>query len=116
MGIPLLAGRFFKQHDIMSATHVSVISQAMARLYFPNQNPLGKRLTFGFPPGVGGDEREIVGIVGDARDVALGHDSGPMMYVPFAQAPFWGGGVVVKSTARFCGWSCAKLYSWRSPG
>ena len=52
MGIPLLAGRVFDRHDISSAPRVSVISQAMARLYFPNQDPLGKRLTFGFPPGV----------------------------------------------------------------
>ena len=98
MGIPLLTGRFFNQHDVMSAPRVSVISQAMARLYFPNQDPLGKRLTFGFPPGGTGIEREIVGIVGDVRDVALGEAPGPMMYVPFAQEPFWGGAVIVKST------------------
>jgi hypothetical protein len=76
---------------------VSVISEALTRLYFPNQDPLGKRLTFGFPPD-GGAVREIVGIVGDVQDVALGVDPGPMMYVPFAQAPFWGAGLVVKST------------------
>ncbi len=97
MGISLLAGRFFNQHDISSAPRISVISEAMARLHFPNQDPLGKRLTFGFPPD-GGAVREIVGIVGDVRDVALGQDPGPMMYVPYAQAPFWGANVVVKST------------------
>jgi putative ABC transport system permease protein len=96
MEIPLLAGRFFNKHDVPSAARVSVISQAMARLYFPNQDPLGKRLVFGFPPD-GGVVREIVGIVGDVRDVALGQDPGPMMYVPFAQAPFWGANVVVRS-------------------
>ena len=97
MGIPLIAGRFFNQHDVMSAPRVSVISQAMARLYFPNQDALGKRLTFGFPPS-GAAEREIVGIVGDVRDVALGQAPGPMMYVPYAQAPFWGANLIVKST------------------
>ena len=97
MGIPLVAGRFFNQHDISSAPRVSVISEAMARLYFPNGDALGKRLTFGFPPDPGA-VREIIGIVGDVRDVALGQDPGPMMYVPFQQAPFWGGGVIVKST------------------
>jgi len=97
MGIPLLAGRLFNQHDISTALRVSVISEAMARIYFPNQDALGKRLTFGFPPH-GGAVREIVGIVGDVRDVALGQDPGPMMYVPFAQAPFWGANVVVRST------------------
>jgi putative ABC transport system permease protein len=97
MGISLLAGRFFNHHDVMSAPRVSLISEAMAQLYFPNQNPLGKRLEFGFPPD-GWSAREIVGIVGDVRDVALGQEPGPMMYVPYAQAPFWGANVVVKST------------------
>jgi predicted permease len=97
MGIPLLAGRFFNQHDISSAPRVSIISEAMARLYFPNQNPLGKQLTFGFPPN-GEAMREIVGIVGNVRDVALGQNPGAMMYVPFVQAPFWGANLVVKST------------------
>ena len=97
MAIPLLAGRFFNAHDNLSAPRVTVISQAMARMYFPNQDPLGKRLTFGFPfESVG--EKEIVGIVGDVRDVALGQNPGAMMYVPFDQAPFWGGNLVVKST------------------
>jgi len=97
MGIPLLSGRFFDRRDILSSPRVAVISKTMARLYFPNQDPLGKQLTFSFPPDSGA-MCEIVGIVGDVRDVALGQDPGPMMYVPYAQAPFWGANVVVKST------------------
>ena len=97
MGIPLLSGRFFDRRDILSSPRVTLISKTMARLYFPNQDPLGKQLIFGFPPGSGA-MREIVGIVGDVRDVSLGEDPGPMMYVPYAQAPFWGANVVVKST------------------
>jgi putative ABC transport system permease protein len=96
MQIPLLAGRFFNRHDVSYAARVSVISQTMARLYFPNQDPLGKRLVFGFPPD-GQIAREIVGVVGDVRDVSLGQEPGSMMYVPFAQAPFWGANVVVRS-------------------
>jgi putative ABC transport system permease protein len=97
MGISLLAGRSFSRHDVVSAPRVCLISQTMARIYFPNQDPLGKRLTFGFPPD-GAPEREIIGIFGDVRDVALGKDPGPMMYVPYAQAPFWGANLVVKSS------------------
>jgi predicted lysophospholipase L1 biosynthesis ABC-type transport system permease subunit len=67
-------------------------------MYFPNENPIGKKLAFGFPPD-GTVVREIVGVVGDVRDVALGQDPGPMMYVPFAQAPFWGANVVVRSSS-----------------
>ena len=98
MGIPLFAGRLFAQRDTMTAQRVAVISQALARAYFPQQNPLGKQMRFGFPPLGEGTAREIVGIVGDVRDVSLGADPGPMMYVPYAQAPFWGAGIVVKST------------------
>ena len=96
MGIPLVAGRFFDQHDIPSSLRVAVISQAMARMYFPNDDPIGKKITFGFPPD-SNVVREVVGVVGDVRDVALAQDPGPMMYVPYAQAPFWGANVVVRS-------------------
>jgi putative ABC transport system permease protein len=97
MGIPLFSGRIFDRRDALSAPRVTVISRTMARLYFPHQDPLGKQLTFALPPDRG-VAREVVGIVGDVRDVALGQDPGPMMYVPYAQAPFWGANVVVRST------------------
>jgi putative ABC transport system permease protein len=96
MAIPLMAGRLFTAHDNLSGPRVTVISQAFARRYFPNQAALGKALKFGFPfENVG--RREIVGVVGDVRDVSLGQEPAPMMYVPFAQAPFWGGSLIVKS-------------------
>jgi putative ABC transport system permease protein len=99
MSIPLLRGRIFNDQDSSSAPRVTVISEALARQYFPNQDPLGKQLVFGFPPNPG-VPREIVGIVADVRDVSLRRDPGPMMYVPFDQAPFWGGEVVVRSNLR----------------
>ena len=97
MGIPLLAGRLFNAHDTLHAPWVTLISESFARTHFPNQDPLGKHLKFGFPFDASG-VREIVGVVGDVRDVALSKDPGAMMYVPFDQAPFWGGNVIVKSS------------------
>jgi putative ABC transport system permease protein len=97
MQIPLLRGRLFSEQDAMPAPRVTLISEALARLYFPNQDPIGKRMTFGFPP-KGKTSREIVGIVGDVRDVSLHQEPGPMMYVPYAQAPFWGAVVVARTT------------------
>jgi putative ABC transport system permease protein len=97
MEIPLVAGRFFSADDAMSTPRVTVISAAMARVYFPDENPIGKQISFSFPP-TPGVPREIVGIVGDVRDSALGEDPKPMMYVPFEQSPFWGSDLVVKST------------------
>ena len=96
MGIALMAGRLFDERDVMSSPNVTVISQALERMYFPNEDPTGKQLSFGFPPEPG-VSREIVGVVSDVRDVSLGDDPGPMVYVPFAQAPFPGAVVVVNS-------------------
>ncbi|HKT10887.1 MAG TPA: FtsX-like permease family protein, partial [Terriglobia bacterium] len=76
---------------------VAIISETLARRYFPNQDPIGKVMRFGFPPNTN-VPRKIVGIVGDVRDVALTQKPGPMMYVPFAQAPLWGGEVVARSS------------------
>jgi putative ABC transport system permease protein len=98
MGIPLLRGRYFSEGDAMPTPRVAIISDALARLYFPHQDPLGRQLIFGFPPD-GDVKREIVGVVGDVRDAALNQAPGPMMYVPFAQAPLWGVGLVIKTSS-----------------
>lgn len=97
MRIPLLRGRFFTEEDSSSNPNVAIISEALAERYFPNQNPIGRQMKFGFPPN-GNVSREIVGIVGDVRDTALSQKPGPMMYVPFAQEPLYGGEVVVRSS------------------
>jgi predicted permease len=97
MGIPLLRGRLFSESESSSSPAVALISEALAKRYFPNENPIGKHLSFGFPAN-GIVSREIIGVVGDIHDQALGKEPGPMMYVPFAQAPLYGCEVVVKST------------------
>src|SRR5262249_32825678 len=96
MGIPPRRRRLFIEAEAFSSPAVTLISEALARRYFPNENPLGRHLTFGFPVN-GIVSREIVGIVGDVHDVSLGKEPGPMVYVPFAQAPLYGAVVVVKS-------------------
>ncbi|MFZ0860970.1 MAG: ABC transporter permease [Candidatus Sulfotelmatobacter sp.] len=98
MRIPLLRGRFFSEQDLPSNPNVAIISETLARRYFPNQDPIGRQMRFGFPPN-SNVPREIIGVVGDLRDVALSRKPGPMMYVPFAQAPLYGGEVVVRSSS-----------------
>lgn len=96
MRIPQLAGRPFDDRDSMTALPVTIVSEALARRYFGGTDPIGHDLVFAFSgrPVVA---RAIVGVVGDLRDVSLEQPAGPMMYVPFDQAPFWGTGVVVRS-------------------
>jgi putative ABC transport system permease protein len=97
MGIPMLRGRLFSEQDAPSNPNVAIVSETLARRYFPNQDPIGRQMRFGFPPN-SNVTREVVGVVGDVRDVALSKEPGPMMYVPFAQAPLYGGEVVVRSS------------------
>jgi len=96
MSISLAQGRTFSSDDSASAMPVAIISESLAKRYFSNQNPLGRSMIFGFPPDVN-VSREIVGVVSDVRDISLTKPPGPAMYVPFAQAPFWGAEVVVRS-------------------
>ena len=97
MQVPLLAGRTFDGHDTPESRNVCIISATMARRHFGDRSPIGRRLKFGFPPD-GDAVREIVGVVGDMRDVALDHEPGPMMYVPFAQAPFPGAVLLIRTS------------------
>lgn len=68
MKIPLLAGRDFTEADISGQRPVVLISQEMARQFWPNENPLGKRLRSSFSPDI---SREVIGIVGDVKERGL---------------------------------------------
>lgn len=96
MGIALLRGRLFAAEDRATTPPVALISQTLARRYFSGEDPLGHQLVFGFPP-YGHVSREIIGVVADIHDISLAKTPGPILYVPFAQAPFWGAEVVVKT-------------------
>jgi predicted permease len=85
IGIPLRQGRFFSDHDRDNSVPVVIISEAMARRFWPGENPIGKRLTPSFHIEQGA--REIVGIVGDVKASGLDIDSAAMMYLPYKQAP-----------------------------
>ena len=85
IGIPLRQGRFFGDQDRDNSVPVIIISDAMARRFWPGENPIGKRLTPSFHIEQGA--REIVGVVGDIKTSGLDVDAAAMMYLPFKQAP-----------------------------
>lgn len=85
IGIPLRQGRFFSDQDRDNSVPVVIISEAMARRFWPGENPIGKRLTPSFHHEQG--TREIVGVVGDVKSRGLDSDSSTMMYLPYKQAP-----------------------------
>ena len=81
--IPLKSGRDFTEHDDAAATPVAIISESMARRFYPNENPLGQRIQMGN----GSKPAEIVGIAGDVRDQELEAKGRPAVYEPEAQTP-----------------------------
>jgi putative ABC transport system permease protein len=85
IGIPLRQGRFFSDQDRDKSLPVIIISEAMARRFWPGENPIGKRLTPSFHREQG--TREIVGVVGDVKTTGLDVDSSAMMYLPYKQFP-----------------------------
>jgi putative ABC transport system permease protein len=79
MGIPHIAGRLFDDRDSREGTRSVIINQAMAKQYWPNEDPIGKRISvYWNDPGLD----EIVGIVGDIRHASLETSSRPMIYYP----------------------------------
>jgi predicted permease len=85
MGITLLAGRGFIPQDDERAPRVAVINHTMARRFFGDENPLGKR--FGFGRGENSGQIEIVGVARDSRYLEPRSDIPPIAYLPFPQVP-----------------------------
>jgi predicted permease len=88
MKIPLLRGRLFGASDTVHSQHVAVISQSLAQRYWPNEDPLGKRIQFG---NMDTDKHllEVVGVVGDVRDATLEREARPTVYAFSLQRPQW---------------------------
>jgi putative ABC transport system permease protein len=85
LAIPLRQGREFSERDTATAPRVMVINEEMARQYWPNENPLGRRVTmkdWGDPL-----TGEIVGIVGNVKADGLTSTVRPMIYWPYPQFP-----------------------------
>ena len=100
MGIPIVKGRAFTNRDDEKAPFVAIVGETMARQYWPDENPIGKRLTLGIN---NTRPREIVGVVGDVKLSALSEPVRPEMYTPYAQTPWPFAAAVVRTKADSAG-------------
>jgi predicted permease len=85
--IPILRGRDFTEQDSTGAPGVVLINEAMAKHYWPKENPVGQQIVIGKETGPQFAEpaRQIIGVVGDIHDGGLNRDPRPLMIVPLAQ-------------------------------
>ncbi len=96
MGIPLRRGRVFSASDLVKdAQPVGVIDETMARRYWPNEDPIGKRFEF-VDPNFKSVWFTIVGVVGDVRGQGLEKPSGLMAYIPLADSMY--DDIIVRTT------------------
>jgi putative ABC transport system permease protein len=86
IGAPLVRGRLFTTLDHDKSPRVVILNEAAVRRWFPDQDPLGRRVLSGGP-------REVVGVVGDVLQHNPGQPAAPQMFVPYTQR--------TSATARF---------------
>jgi predicted permease len=84
MGIPLLRGRYFTEQDGPKSMHVLIVSESLAKKYWPGRDPMGKRLKWG-PPESTDPWLTVVGIVGDVKQGPLETAADAHTYEPYAQ-------------------------------
>ncbi len=89
LGIQLVRGRFFSEHDTANAAPVVIISDSLARRYFPGQDPIGHRLKASGPELHGTPFMEIVGVVGDVLYTGLDSEPGAAYYQPYEQTMYY---------------------------
>ncbi len=102
MGIPILKGRDFSEHDEHGATQVVIVTESFARQFFPGEDAVGKRIKPGISTWDNDDDndkvREIIGVVADIRNRALNTEPKPAYYMPQSQLPFTQLVTVVKTS------------------
>ncbi len=92
MHVALLAGREFTETDNADAPKVVIVNQAFARRFWPNENPLGKRIAVGRQSG-----SEVVAVAANVKNNGLALDPQPQIYLPFPQLPWANMNLLVRS-------------------
>jgi len=93
LGVPVLAGREFTHQDTVRAPGVVILNQTMAQKFWPQENPVGKRIL------EGDSWLTVVGVVGDVRHWGLDNGSAPQFFRPYTQAAWPVMSVVVRTTS-----------------
>jgi putative ABC transport system permease protein len=100
LGIPLKRGRMFTEDDRLQSPKVVLITEAAAKQYFPNEDPIGKTIKLGWGRGPGKPRAggEVVGVVGDIKAEGLDEPNPPQIYMPLRQWPVSFMTVVLKTS------------------
>jgi putative ABC transport system permease protein len=95
MSIALLRGRPFADTDTANSPPVAIINETFVRRYFRNEDPIGKKIVFGYRDV---KPREIVAVVADTKVHSLGESPLPSMYTPNTQMAWWVMNLILKTS------------------
>jgi putative ABC transport system permease protein len=95
-GVRLVRGRFFSEHDNESSAGAAIVNESLARRFWPNQDPIGKQLIVARAE----LHEQVVGVVADVKTSALDADAGGELYSPYAQRPWPGMTIAVKTSGN----------------
>jgi predicted permease len=98
MGIPMVVGRSFTLQDQDAPRRIAVVNQALARKFFPNQNPIGKRFSMDSSANKDRSWLEIVGVFADIRYAVLKEEPPPLHFDLFRQSKDFGGATYIVRT------------------
>jgi len=100
LGVPLLKGRYFTTADRAGAAKVAIVNQTLAHRYWPNENPVGKRLKTGGPERPNNPWMEVVGVVGDIKYSGLDATPEMVLYEPYTQSAWSSMYLVVRTSSN----------------
>jgi putative ABC transport system permease protein len=95
MRVPLLRGRTFTDHDDPKGAAVAIVNQALVRQFWPNENPIGKRIWLGRR----NTSCDVVGVFGDVKNQNLTSEPRPEILLPFPQLPWASLNLTVRTTS-----------------
>jgi putative ABC transport system permease protein len=98
MEIPLIEGRDFRDSDARGSTPVAIINQNIAHRWWPRESPLGKQIRYGKAE-ERGPVYEIVGVVGDVKQMGLDEEQAPEIFLPAAQSASGVGVLMVRASS-----------------
>jgi putative ABC transport system permease protein len=87
LGIPLLRGRHFTTDDRLDGTRAVIVSEAVARRFWPNEDPIGHKIYLGAPDNRIVDDAQIVGVVADVKQTGLDEVNPEAVYIPHGMLP-----------------------------
>ena len=99
MGIPLLAGRLVTEQDVTNNNAAVLINEAMAKRFWPGEDPIGKRISTATSSGQTTRWQTIVGVVGNVRHLGLDVEPRPEIYYHTNTAPPFSPVVVIRTTS-----------------